>query len=150
MSERTLVERVRRAFAVDARSTPPLSLRGGSAIDEYREPAPFDPALDVVSDIYLEQHHWGVTYLDAASWRHYLPALIDYALRHLDTTSPVVEAWLWSLMPPDRQPPRMGTLSPEQKAVVEEVVWLLVTDSRGHEDLACRVLDEWRRAGFTG
>ena len=43
---------------------------------------PFDPAEDEPSDAYLEGFTlWGLGYLDARSWRHYLPRLIDYALR---------------------------------------------------------------------
>ncbi|WP_353511638.1 DUF6714 family protein [Ramlibacter tataouinensis] len=39
---------------------------------------------DRVSDRYLEHHHWGIPHLDAASFRLYMPALLDYCLRHID------------------------------------------------------------------
>ena len=67
------------AFAAEARATPPTSLRSGNAIDDYGTPVPFDAVLDATSDLYLESFHWGLPHLDAISWRHYLPYLIDYA-----------------------------------------------------------------------
>jgi len=57
-------------------------------------------------------------YLDAQSWRHYLPRLIDYAFRRPDDPAIAVEALLGSLRPPDRYPPRLGTLTAEQEAVI--------------------------------
>ncbi len=51
-------------------------------VDRYDAPPPFDPEVERVSDEYLERFAFdGLTHLDAASWGHYLPALIDYALR---------------------------------------------------------------------
>ena len=42
-------------------------------------------AHDQPTDAYLEGFaFWGLAYLDAQSWRHYLPRLIDYALRRPD------------------------------------------------------------------
>ena len=54
---------------------------------------------------------WGLAYLDAQSWRHYLPRLIDYALRRPDDPAMVAEALVRSLRPPDRYPPRLASLS---------------------------------------
>jgi hypothetical protein len=67
----------------------------------------------------LEQYaFWGLGYLDAQSWRHYLPRLIAYALRHPDDPHMVVEALVSSLRAPDRYPPRLSTLTADQEAVI--------------------------------
>ena len=61
---------------------------------------------------------WGISYLDARSWRHYLPRLIDYAFRHPNDPAMVTEALVRSLGPPDRYPPRLGTLNADQESVL--------------------------------
>ena len=136
------------AFAKDVQCTPVTTLRGGEAIDDYREPEPFDPLADAVSDAYLEAHSWGVIYLDPQSWRHYLPYLIDYAYRHIQHGSLVVDALIGSLRPPDRDPPRLRSLTPEQEAVVVELLDVLAfTDDSAHQDLAQQALQEWWAPG---
>ncbi|MBK5296752.1 MAG: hypothetical protein JJE40_06295 [Vicinamibacteria bacterium] len=142
-------EIVRRAFEVftpDLEAPPPLTLRGGNAVDGYDRPEPFDPARDQPTDAYLEGFtFWGLGYLDARSWRHYLPRLIDYTLRRPDNPAMVVDALVQSLRPPDRYPPRLASLSPEQEAVViaflEQVA---VGDvASGVRDEAQQALEEW-------
>ena len=119
MSAEAIVTRAFEAFRVDAMSAPPLTLRGANAVDGYDEPMPFDPAADEPTDAYLEGYaFWGTPYLDAHSWRHYLPRLIDYAFRHSDDPAMVTEALVRSLRPPDRYPPRLRTLSTDQESVV--------------------------------
>ena len=103
-----LVRKIRDAFAAEAAATPPLTLRGGYAVDGYDRPAPFDPIADSPTDEYLEGHtFWGLTYLDALSWRHYLPRLVEYAVSHPADEAMVAEALVRSLRPPDRYPPRL-------------------------------------------
>lgn len=141
-----LTARAEAAFRVDAAAVPPMTLRGGDAVDCYTEPPASDPALDTPSDAYLETHAvFALPHLDAASWRHYLPRLIGYALRHPDDPgSMVTEALLWSLRPPDREPPRLGSLSAEQEAVVVAVLDVLAFHERSaHRDLAMQVLEEY-------
>lgn len=140
-----LEARARAAFRQDLESPPPLSLRGGNDLDSYDLPRPWDPAADQPTDQYLEANHWGVAHLDPVSWRHYLPILIGYALRHRrEQGDPVIEALLWSLRPPDRDPPRLGSLTPLQEAVIVELLDALafLSDS-AHQELACQVLEEY-------
>lgn len=141
---------VRRAFEVfrpDADAVPPLTLRGGDAVDGYDEPPAYDPAVDEPTDAYLEKYAFnGVTYLDAVSWRHYLPRLIDYALRQPGRSrTMVIEGLLWSLRPPDREPPRLATLTAEQEAVIVAFLEHLAfhDDAIPERDLALQVLEEW-------
>jgi hypothetical protein len=144
MSHQALLAEIRQAFAVEAAITPSVTLRGGNAIDEYNSPPPFEPEVDAITDEYLETYHWGVSYLDAASWRHYLPSLFEYALRNIDKVSLVIEALLSSLRPPDREPPRLASLSREQEALVTQVLDALAfSKESANQELACQVIEEW-------
>lgn len=142
-------EIVRRAFEVfraDADAVPSLTLRGGNAVDSYDEATAFDPACDEPTDTYLEGYaFWGLGYLDAQSWRHYLPRLIDYAFRRPDDPAMAVEALIRSLRPPDRYPPRLTTLSGEQEALVVAFLETLALgdDSGPVRDDAQQALEEW-------
>jgi hypothetical protein len=141
-----LIERANVAFRASAAAEPPTTLRGGAALDSYDTPPAHDPQLDQASDSYLEAYaYWGLPHLDAASWRHYLPLLIAYALRHLgEPGSMLTEALLWSLRPPDREPPRLGSLSAEQEAVIVAVLDVLAFDARSVDrELAMQVLEEY-------
>lgn len=99
------VSRAFEVFRADVGSPPPLTLRGGNAVDSYSQPGPFDPVQDEPTDAYFEGFaFWGLGYLDARSWRHYLPRLIDYAFRRPNDPAMVSEALMRSLRPPDRYP----------------------------------------------
>jgi hypothetical protein len=142
-------EIVRKAFEVfraDADALPPLTLRGGNAVDSYDEAAPFDPALDEPTDAYIEGFtFWGLGYLDAQSWRHYLPRLIGYAFRRPHDPAMAVEALIRSLRPPDRYPPRLSTLTADQEAVVVAFLEALAFgDDTSHVQVdAQQALEEW-------
>jgi len=128
-SNENLKRRLRNAFAVDAALSPALTLRGANAIDSYTEPSPFDAEQDACLPEYLEAHAWGIHHLDPASWRHYLPALGELALDSLSTGSSAVSGLIQSLRPPDRDPPRLGSLD-----ITPESIW---------EAEACQALEEW-------
>jgi hypothetical protein len=134
------------AFRADAETVPPLTLRGGNAVDSYDDADPFDAARDEPTDAYIEAYaFWGLGYLDAQSWRHYLPRLIRYAYRHPHDPAMAVEALIRSLRPPDRYPPRLATLTPEQETVVVAFLeTLALGDGSSHmQDDAQQALDEW-------
>jgi len=142
-----ITRRAREAFSADAASPPPVTLRGGNALDGYDRPEPFDPATDEPTDAYLEGFaFWGLGYLDARSWRHYLPHLIDYAFRRPDDPAMVAEALVRSLRPPDRYPPRLGALTPAQEAVVAAFLELVALGDTATPELreeAQQALEEW-------
>jgi hypothetical protein len=48
-----LVRRALQAFRADADALPPLTLRGGNAVDGYDEAEPFNAALDEPTDTYI-------------------------------------------------------------------------------------------------
>lgn len=142
-----LIERAEAAFAADRAAPPPVTLRGGDALDGYDEPPPFDPALDAPDDAYLERYaYWGLGFLDAASWRHYLPDLIAYTIRHGDSTDAMVtDGLLAALRPPDRDPPRLATLTPEQAAAITAFLEALAFGdlAPAYRDDAIAILEEW-------
>ena len=141
-----ILRRASFVFQADVATDPPLTLRGGNEVDSYRYPTPFDAAQDEATDTYLEQlAFWGLAYLDARSWRHYLPRLMEYALTHPDDPAMVAEALVRSLRPPDRYPPRLATLTGEQEDVVRSFLELVALgDSIPHlQGEAQQALEEW-------
>ena len=136
--------RFREVFAADLIAAPPMSLRQGNAVDSYAAVPPAEAAADAVTDDYLERYCWGLPHLDAASWRHYLPALAEFAQRHAASNSNVVGSLIASLRPPDRDPPRLASLSAAQEALVRELLEMLAfsAGSAWHTE-ACQALEEW-------
>ena len=134
-------------FEEDFVVVPSLTLRAGEALADHLEPPPYDPIVDQPNDLYLEKYtYWGLGYLDPASWRHYLPRLVDYAFRHqAKCDSMVVDGLLRSLHPPDHVPPRLGSLSVEQEAAMraflEEIAF--GEDSAHDREDAMLALEEW-------
>ena len=146
MDQLELVRKARDAFRDDLAAPPALSLRGANAVDSYEVPDPFDPAADEPTDAYLEGNaYWAMPYLDAHSWRHYLPRLIEYAVAHPDDPAMVVEGTVRSLRPPDRVPARLTTLTAAQEAVIVELLeWLALGDGeRAASEDARAALEEW-------
>ena len=143
-----IVRRAFEAFRADLESIPPITLRAGDALDSYDDPPPYDPALDEPNDAYLEAWAFNaLNFLDSPSWRHYLPRLIDYALRHIASHAAgtmAIDGLLWSLRPPDRDPPRLGSLTREQEAVIVAALdqLALAEDSVYRKD-AMQVMEEW-------
>jgi hypothetical protein len=135
--------RFRDAFAADLAAVSPMTLRQGDAIDSCAEPPPRDDA-DAITDEYLEKYFWGLTYLDSDSWRHYLPALADLARRRLSSNSNAIGALISSLRPPDRDPPRLASLTPQQEVAVRELLELLAFSANSAwQEQACQALEEW-------
>ncbi len=137
--------RAREVFRVDVDSAPPMTLRGGNEVDSYNSASTPDPILDALTDTYLEAYaFWGLGHLDTVSWRYYLPHLIDYSLRHMDDPKMAVEGLLHNLRPPDRDPPRLASLTAEQEAVItaflEDVAF---SEDSANKDFAMQVLEEW-------
>lgn len=140
-----ICRRASEVFSADALAAPRMTLRGGYAEDSYDIAPPPDPILDEATDTYLETYtFWGLGYLDPASWRHYLPSLIDYTFRHMDDPKMAVEGLLHNLRPPDREPPRLASLTAEQEAVIvaflEQVAF---SEDSANRDFAIQVLEEW-------
>ena len=155
------LRRAQQAFGDDVASPPALTLRGANAVDGYDEPDPYHEAADAPTDEYLERFaFWAMPYLDARSWRHYLPRLIEYALAHPRDPHMVTEALVRSLSPPDRVSPRLATLTPEQTTVIVDLLKLIVnrlSNSHGvalaciwltHHSRLHRLSNQRRRTSF--
>jgi hypothetical protein len=146
MTHSPIVVRAFDAFRDELRDAPPTSLRGGNDIDSYDVPTPLDPAADAPTDTYLEQHaFWALPHLDSRSWRHYLPHLIDYALRHPDDPAMVTEGLVRSLRPPDRFPPRLASLNAQQEAAVRTFLETIARETMpgAAREEAQQALEEW-------
>ena len=143
-----LRRRIWGAFETERNPAPPMSLRAADAEDSYAEAPKYDSAEDGPTDEYLERYALhGLPYLDSGSWRFYLPLLMDYAVRHIGSTSAgamAIEGLLWSLRPPDREPPRLSSLTPAQEAVVTDCLReLALADDSRFSEAALQVLEEW-------
>ena len=144
MPHTDLIADIFAAFSADGTAFPPMTLRGGDALDLDKPAPPFDVLVDAISDEYLEAHPWGSGYLDAPSWRHYLPFMMEYALRHIAQAGDVTDALLTSFRPPDRNPPRLGSLTKAQETVVLRFLDVLAhSEESASRDLAAVVLSEW-------
>ena len=144
----TIIKRAYEVFRADVDRAPSITLRGGNALDSYDAPPPYEAEIDEPTDAYLEAHAFhGMTFVDAPSWRHYLPRLIDYALRNIASNAPgtmAIDALLWSLRPPDRDPPRLTSLTPEQEDVIRAALdQLAFADDSVYGSDATQVLEEW-------
>ncbi len=138
------MNRIRQAFARDAEGLPSMSLRGGNAVDSFEAIPEFDDAIDIPSDIYLERYAWGIDHLNPESYRYYLPYFMDYALRHGQRGSILIDCILQSLRPPDRVPARFATLSSEQEeAVCAFLEHMTLQDGPIWQSRARQVLEEY-------
>ena len=148
VSRDAIIARAYQAFSEDVDATPSITLRGGNALDSYDEPPPFDPDIDAPTDTYLETYAYhGMVFVDAPSWRHYLPRLIDYALRNIASNAPgtmAIDGLLWALRPPDRDPPRLASLTQAQEEMIVAVLDQLAfaPDSLFQAE-AIQVMEEW-------
>lgn len=133
------------AFRDELAQSPALTLRGANSVDSFDHPEPFDAALDEATDEYLERlAYWAMPYLDARSWRHYLPRFIEYAFAHPEDPAMVIEATVHSLRPPDRVPTRLTTLSAAQEEVIVRFLeHLAQSDVEWTRDEARSALEEW-------
>ncbi len=148
MTRDQTIQRAYEVFKADVESVPAITLRGGDALDSYSEPPPYDPTMDAPNAKYLETYAFnGLNFLDPPSWRHYLPRLIEYALRDIASNAPgtmAIDGLLWSLRPPDRDPPRLGSLTPEQEELIVVVLdQLSFADDSVHRKDAMQVMEEW-------
>ena len=144
-----IARRAAAAFRTDVERDPRTSLRGANSLDGYEQPPPFDPVLDEATDDYVETYaNYGLVYVDADSWRHYLPRLMDHALRNHDVRGRpgaglAIGALLASLRPPDREPPRLATLTTEQECVIVDLLDVLAFgEGSDWQDEAMALLDE--------
>ena len=145
-----LIQNAYEVFYDESVKIPPMTLRAGDAIDGYDIPPPYDEELDKLTDDYMQQYAcFALPFLDAVSWRYYLPFLIDFTLRHFTTeaspeSSVVVDGILYSLRPPDTEPCRLAILTAKQESVIIQFLDILAFDEASdYQDFAMQVLEEY-------
>lgn len=128
---------------------PPLTLRGGDAIDDGEVPPPYDAELDRPTPEYLERYHSGIFHLDPDSWRYYLPVFIGYAMSNFaNPRSMALDTFLFSLRPPERTPPRFEPLSNSERGEIIDVLDKLAFDeASAWKDEAMTALEEYWAPG---
>ena len=138
---------IKRAFEVFSQEAPRMTLRHGDALSSYRTITDVDPNItDDTSDLYLERYQNGLYHLDVQSWRSYLPFLISYSIRHVRSIGPsmVIDIFLSSLRPPDREPPRLSTIQvDEKKVIVDTLEFLALSKGSEYENIALQVMEEY-------
>ena len=143
-----IVEEAQTVFAEEACSHPLMSLRAGNAADSYETQPPYSELEDRLSDEYLETNYWGIAHLDPQSFKHYLPALIEYSLRNIKQGSNLVDTLLFNLRPPDREPPRLAAMSPAQEALLVKFLDALAfSEESVFRAEASIALEEWWAPG---
>ena len=139
-----LAIRIVAVFADALASAPTMSLRAAGEIDAGMAPSLHDAERNSPSVAYLEKHAYDLPFLDAKSWKHYLPLLLAVAVSNAEAAPNAVDGLLSSLRPPDRQPPRLASLSAEQEQVLVAVLeFLAFSENSSHSDAACTALEEW-------
>ncbi len=140
------------AAFVEPADRPAITLRAGKCAGRLRAASAVGSSAryarrGVSRGQLLGQHH-----LDPASWRYYLPILMRHGLDRFRGRAPSMstDTLPFSLRPPDRDPPRFATLSPEQNAAVSQFLDLLAFDPRSmHTDDAMTAMEEYWAPGAT-
>jgi hypothetical protein len=137
------------SFRPSAEDAPPLTLRGGNALDDGLAVPGYDAQIDAPTAEYFEANHCGISYLDPVSWGYYLPLLQDHALQNFrNPNSLAIESFISSLRPPDRVPPRFESLSPAQKTAVAAFLdRLAFDDASAWKSQAITALEEYWAPG---
>ena len=145
-----LLKLVNEVFGEATVKMPPMTLRGGNALDSYDWTPEYDEQLDQPNNEYLQQFAYGgLPHLDPVSWHYYLPLLMSYSLRNATQDSPIesvlaVEATLYSLRPPDREPSKFSLLTPQQEEVIVQFLEILAFDEDSdYQEEAMQVLEEY-------
>ena len=99
MPDRTL-ETIETAFA-DAPRPPDGELLHERCFDDNDIAALYGVASwRDLDDATVEREYAALSFLSPAGFRHFIPAYLRFALRHLDTGAAAVDSAIWSLSPP--------------------------------------------------
>jgi hypothetical protein len=146
---KTLLDMIADTFPAIAVAT--VTLEEGNKIDEYKG-ALEDFSMHckniswaTLDSIYLEKFYCGVSYLDAQSWLAYLPALLTYAVTHVNSgTGLPTDALLSSLRPGSCHFEYFRTCSENIRKVTFAVLEFLATESNSQfEEDALQVIQEY-------
>src|ERR687897_652010 len=60
-----------------------------------------------LDDATVEREYAALSFLSPAGFRHFIPAYLGFALRHLDSGAAAVDSTIWSLSPPRYEDPEL-------------------------------------------
>ena len=128
-----------------------ITLREGNQVDTsyaVTSPSPASEHFEdwhIIPDAYIEEHHWGLRYLDREAWLFHLPRFMSYSLLHAhDAGAMVVDETISNLRPADTPDRHLRALSAQQKAVVRAFLEFLAFDSTSaYQTDATQALEEY-------
>ena len=154
MLDRTL-EEIEAAFG-DAPRPPDEALLHERCFDDDDIVALYGvPHWRALDDATVEREYAALSFLSPAGFRHFIPAYLRFALRHLDTGAAAVDSTIWSLSPPRCADPelqaftesKLGALDDRQRAAA--VAFLEAVRELGDDHVAAEAelaLSWWRPA----
>ena len=106
-----------------------------------------------LDDASVEREYAALSFLSPAGFRHFIPAYMRFALRHLDSGAAAVDSTIWSLSPPRYEDPglqaftesKLEALDQRQRAAA--VAFLGAVRELGDEHVAAEAelaLSWWR------
>jgi hypothetical protein len=107
-----------------------------------------------LDDATVEREYAALSFLSPAGFRHFIPAYLGFALRHLGSGAAAVDSTIWSLSPPRYEDPELQAFT-ESKLVALDggqraaaVAFLEAVRERGdpHEATEAELALRWWRA----
>jgi len=71
-------------------------------------------------DAVVESEYAALSFLSAAGFRHFIPAYMGFALRHLDSGAAAVESTIWSLSPEIYDDPGLGEFARSKFVLLDD------------------------------
>ena len=73
-----------------------------------------------LDDATVEREYAALSFLSPAGFRHFIPAYLRFALRHLDSGAAAVDSTIWSLAPPRYDDPGLQAFTASKLEALEE------------------------------
>ena len=73
-----------------------------------------------LDDATVEREYAALSFLSPAGFRHFIPAYLSFALRHLDSGAAAVDSTIWSLSPPRYDDPGLQEFTVSKFEVLDE------------------------------
>ena len=73
-----------------------------------------------LDDATVEREYAALSFLSPAGFRHFIPAYLRFALRHLDTGAAAVDSTIWSLSPPRYDDPGLQEFTASKLEALDE------------------------------
>jgi hypothetical protein len=73
-----------------------------------------------LDDATVEREYAALSFLSPAGFRHFIPAYLSFALRHLDTGAAAVDSTIWSLSPDRYDDPELCAFARSKLELLDE------------------------------